>query len=84
MPDLDSQIRAAIEALVKQRMDAEAAARGWDLGADAYAALQAAGLTNPAFTSPNEFATGLDPITNLTVMPFTFDLSALDGPDVLA
>jgi len=82
MADEAGEFRHLIEGLIAQQLDAAAAQRGWDLGAQAQGAqlsTAGAGLADPipAF----EFSTGYD--GTVTIMLFTFGLSPLGGTDVL-
>lgn len=81
MPDLDGELRHALEATIQQRLDAQAVQRGWDEAAASVMAVASpvgAGL-DPSFAVV--FATGYD--GTLTTAPFTFDISLLGGPDLL-
>jgi hypothetical protein len=82
MPDPGAEIRHLIEGLVERQLDAAAAQRGWDLGGQAQAAqlsITGAGTADPY--EAIEFSTGFDGIE--TTLGFTFDISLLDGPDLL-
>ncbi len=63
-------------------MDGAAAQRGWDLGAQAQGAqLSVTGAGVADSFEPIEFSTGFD--GQETTLGFTFDISLLNGPDLL-
>jgi hypothetical protein len=82
--DIVSELRAAIVKAAMQAVNAAAAQRSWD---------SHSGVLNPnapggvgAGAAPADaamFATGYDSGTGLTVVPFMFDESELDGGDTL-
>ena len=80
MPDIIAEIRAAIVAAARQMVAAEAAQRGWENQAAVLNAHNPMGATEEA-TFAADFATGYS--GGVTIVPFTFDLSAFDGSDVL-
>lgn len=73
--------RRALEALIAQRVEAEAVQRGWDLGPQAWGAqLSTSGAELDADVAVT-FSTGYD--GTVTTTPFTFDISTLGGGDIL-
>jgi hypothetical protein len=84
MPDLAAEIRHAIEATALQQLEAMAAQRGWDEGARSWVSQGSpSGGESGDPPAPFEFATGYDSGSGLTTMAFTFDISQLNGPDLL-
>jgi hypothetical protein len=79
--DQASEQKRLIEAMVQRELDAAAAQRGWDLGAQAHAMLLSSSGANFDSESMFMFSTGYN--GTITIVPFTFDFSALDGPDNL-
>lgn len=82
MPDPGAELRHLVENLIQQQLDAAAAQRGWDLGAQAQGAqLSSSGAGLEDQFEAIEFSAGYD--GTVTTLGFTFDLSLLDGPDIL-
>jgi hypothetical protein len=81
MPDLAAELRHAIETAMRQMLDGQAVQRGWDDAAAHTMAIESPTGGSSETTTAVVFATGYD--GSLTVTPFTFDMSAFNGPDTL-
>lgn len=82
MPDLLSEIQQAILRSIQVSVDESAAQRAWDDRSAASSPAHALGMT-PEAMQDVLFTTGYNTVTGVTTTGFMFDISTLNGPDIL-